>query len=1310
MRLPRAVRFGMLVLAVVVAGVSIGLYQRHQMYTLSAAELKLIGGSTVDKKFIKDENGKITYNHQDDTTSKSEKTVTLAASKMDATGQAPYRAELAKAHREGITFSDAEQTREFKLIPLFSVSSSRYEDGRVVYPEGSNRKHVYTFRTNGVKEDIILTKPSGDTASYSWKLDLGKELEAKLLSNGDVGIYSANPYLFGDVQVSGDSDQKLIDSARKNSEKTHVSFVLPAPFISEADGTKNYKDVAFKLDGNTLTLEAKNLESKHYPISIDPSVVVTTSADFRTATDDGGINYATANEIRRSVVAGGAVGASTRQAAAFVNDREGLTSVAYDGYVYIMGGSDGGTNYNDIQYCPINSNGSVGTCLTNATGFITPRTEHTSVVYNGYLYIIGGWDKGSEETAIYYSDIQYCPIDSTTHAVGTCTQQTNAFTTARYGHASVVYNGYLYIIGGYGPPFLSDIQYCPLNADGSVGTCLTNATALPATRQDHTAFAYNGYLYVTGGYENAANSSSILYCPINSNGSVGTCLTNATGFTTARYSHTTVVANGYLYIMGGNDGSVWLTDIQNCPIYASGAVGACTQQASHFPNGRTNAASFAYNGYLYIVGGYWGNSVNREDDIQYVPIGTAVFSGGSVGATTRQTNAYTSGRVSHSSFVYSGRLYIVGGGSAPYQNDIQYCPLNANGSVGTCIQQTNAFAIPRAGHEAAAYNGYLYIAGGYDGANYYNDIQYCPINADGSVGACTRQLNAFPTARSGLEAGVYNGYLYIFGGNSSTTYQNDIIYCPLSANGSVGACTQQTAAFTTARNAHASAIYNGYLYIVGGYSGSYQNDIIYCPLNPNGSAGTCVQKTAAFTSIRSGHKVVAYNGYLYIIGGYDGTNFFNDIQYCPLNAANGTVGTCTQQTAAFTTARNGHNSVAWGGYIYIIGGHDGAAYQTDIQYLRTNAPMYAGTYEKTINLGSTGEIESLTYNGTAFCGEDIKYSLAGGSGVYGASTTILDALPGATYVINQDDIRYIRLFIPLDDSTCGGTSAITDITVTYVRSARTPVLSTPVNGVVGSAILPIFTLRSHDAEGDYLRYKIEVCSTSNCSSILRTIDQTASQAGWTGQDQQAGTAYTGNATITSSTMATHTYQAPALTLGTQYWWRAYAIDEGSGGVWSRPSAIRSFTTQNFPGIPVLISPAASSTGVSNQDPLILKATDNDGDGLQYKIELCGDAACTSLLRIIDQTQSQTGWSLQNANGGTAYTSSPVLADSQMAVFTYENPTLMPNTQYWWRAYSIDPLGTNTWSAASSIQTFTTGINLTRVVGGTNITGGTRFGN
>ena len=61
---------------------------------------------------------------------------------------------------------------------------------------------------------------------------------------------------------------------------------------------------------------------------------------------------------------------------------------------------------------------------------------------------------------------------------------------------------------------------------------------------------------------------------------------------------------------------------------------------------------------------------------------------------------------------------------------------------------TTAFGTARDSHGTALYNGYLYVLGGFDGANRLGDVQLAPINANGTVGAWT-STTPLPSARSG---------------------------------------------------------------------------------------------------------------------------------------------------------------------------------------------------------------------------------------------------------------------------------------------------------------------------------------------------------------------------------------------------------------------------------------------------------------------------------------------------------------------------------------------------------------------------------
>jgi hypothetical protein len=488
------------------------------------------------------------------------------------------------------------------------------------------------------------------------------------------------------------------------------------------------------------------------------------------------------------------------------------------------------------------------------------------------------------------------------------------------------------------------------------------------------------------------------------------------------------------------------------------------------------------------------------------------------------------------------------------------------------------------------------------------------------------------------------------------------------------------------------------------------NDVQYTSIGANATLGG-FSGTSSFSSPRTNFSAMAENGYVYIVSGstFAVDAIYSDIQSAQINSG-GTLGSFSNAgTLGF--GRVNFGLAPYNGRMYIVGGGDGAlgfcsgGQCNDVIYASVSSPAQSAVYERNFDVGDIGTnvvMDSITINGQGVCGFKLRYRSAGSDGVFGSSGALF-ASTGNAATLAITNKRYLWVQYTLDDQYCGTNSNITDITLTWHYNAPdAPTLSAPANAATGQSLTPQFQMRSPQANNSYLQYKIEVCSTNNCSSVVRTIDQTSSQTGWSGQDQQTSTAYTGNVTITSSTMATHTYQTPALSYNTQYWWRAYAIDPAKSNTFSSASSIYTFYT-NYTPTPTLISPTNNQSGVSVTPDLRVSATDQDGDYIRFKIEICASSNCSVILRTIDQTSSQTGWTGQSQQSNTAYGS------GEEARHDYQLPALIISTQYWWRAYAIDPGGTNLWSNPTSIQTFTTGTTPSVGVilrGGTTIRGGT----
>ncbi len=130
----------------------------------------------------------------------------------------------------------------------------------------------------------------------------------------------------------------------------------------------------------------------------------------------------------------------------------------------------------------------------------------------------------------------------------------SALPGARAGHSAEIANGYLYAIGGYsgasGTQVRDTVYYAKLNGTGGAGAWST-ANPLPTTLKYHCSGVANGYLYVWGGDTGSSISNAIYYAKLNNDGSLGSWQTSAQTMPTGVASGGCAIVNGRLYSFGG---------------------------------------------------------------------------------------------------------------------------------------------------------------------------------------------------------------------------------------------------------------------------------------------------------------------------------------------------------------------------------------------------------------------------------------------------------------------------------------------------------------------------------------------------------------------------------------------------------------------------------------------------------------------------------------------------------------------------------------------------------------------------------------
>ncbi|MBI5595537.1 MAG: hypothetical protein HY928_05540, partial [Elusimicrobia bacterium] len=174
--------------------------------------------------------------------------------------------------------------------------------------------------------------------------------------------------------------------------------------------------------------------------------------------------------------------------------------VAYNGWLYSMGGFNGTAVSDQVRFAKINPDGSVGAWTQTAT-LPEPRIGFAAAAANGTLYVMDGGN-GTVGSSVFYAKINgdgSLAAWQTGNSLPVALQDTD-------GVAIIAQGAYLFVIGGY----QSDRVYsAPIEAGGAPGTWTLLSTRLPKVLRQAKAVALGNRIYLMGGMTSDALSSNL---------------------------------------------------------------------------------------------------------------------------------------------------------------------------------------------------------------------------------------------------------------------------------------------------------------------------------------------------------------------------------------------------------------------------------------------------------------------------------------------------------------------------------------------------------------------------------------------------------------------------------------------------------------------------------------------------------------------------------------------------------------------------------------------------------------------------------
>lgn len=297
---------------------------------------------------------------------------------------------------------------------------------------------------------------------------------------------------------------------------------------------------------------------------------------------------------------------------------------------------------------------------------------------------------------------------------------------------------------------------------------------------------------------------------------------------------------------------------------------------------RAGAAVVVADGFIYMIGGVDGRVFLNTTE--YAKIGVD----GSLGPW-QQGPLLNEERGFSEAIIHDGFIYVVGGGNGPYGHNLlrttERVRILPDGSLDTWISEKSLMVIGRRCSKIQVKGDYIYSFGGFGGVMLDN-VERAEISADGSLGkwSLEPELMKFPRYINGVKK--IKGAAYVVGGHDERKGVGitEVERAEFIDSGGLKAWEKATP-LRTGRYGLATALHGDYLYAVGGITGvEYLADIEKTKVGSNGDLAEW-RSTTALSVPRAMFSVVTSKDWVYVLGGTNRDGYLTSVQFAAFNDA-----------------------------------------------------------------------------------------------------------------------------------------------------------------------------------------------------------------------------------------------------------------------------------------------------------------------------------------------------------------------------------------------------------------------------------------
>ena len=435
-------------------------------------------------------------------------------------------------------------------------------------------------------------------------------------------------------------------------------------------------------------------------------------------------------------------------------------SASVNGKVYVIGGHNGSTIWNNEEYNPLTDTWSIKAAMPAGRNSFWCRAVGVKI------YCIGWFNGTAQPDHFIYDTVWNFWNTATSRWLNSWEFEATSVGTK------------IYCIGwhnGLSAPYTANNEYNTLT-----NTWITKAD-IPQWVKWAACSSVGNKVYVMWGQ----SSSWQVYTNYEYDTVANTWLLKPTTVPggIAIFLHKSVTFNNKIYVTAN-----WSSNYEYNP-----SSDTWTQKVS-MPTYRNYAALWIVDGKLYVIG--WTSSLNGFNE-EY-DIFTDRWSKKQSMITARREFAWVT---------YSWSIYAIGG-----FNWVSYTGVNEQYSPLTNTWTTKASMLTaRSWLTASVLNDRIYCIGWFNSSIIGNNEEYNPIANTWSVKA------VMPTARYLHVAPVVNGKIYCIGGDNGSILNTNQEYDP------IGNSWTTKAVMTTARHSHWAGVVNNKIYCIGWFNGSNLN-------------------------------------------------------------------------------------------------------------------------------------------------------------------------------------------------------------------------------------------------------------------------------------------------------------------------------------------------------------------------------------------------------------------------------------------------------------------------------------------------------